>query len=431
MEKTYVDEILDEKFVGSSVSVSGWVYRKREMKDKIFLVLRDSTNIVQCIIRKDKVPEETWEKAHKLQIEGSLKVIGKLKKDERAPTGYEIEVERIEVFDFGDIFPLKGDEKPDAILSWRHLWIRNRKFAAITKIRHSLTLGMIDYFVKSGWYYVFPPVITPTAGEDTTELFEIKYFNEKAYLSQTAQLYLEAMIFSLEKVFSLTPSFRAEMSRTKRHLHEYWHLEGEAAWMKNEDMMDFVEALVKAGLKKVVDERIEELKLIGRDPEQVKEWIKKPFKRIKYSKAIELLKEKGIKIEYGEDLGADEERELTLMFDVPIFVTNYPREIKAFYMKEVGDGTVANFDLLAPEGYGEIVGGSERETDYELLIKKMKEFKLKPENYKWYLDLRKYGSVPHSGFGLGVDRTVRWIAKVDHVRDTLPFPRLRGGWLEI
>ena len=431
MEKTYIAEILKDELVGSSISISGWVYRKREMKDKIFLVIRDSTDIVQCIVKKDKVDPKVWEDAHKMQIEGSLKISGILKKDERAPTGYEIEVEKIEVVDYGDIFPLKGDEKPDAIVSWRHLWIRNRKFTAITKIRHSLILGMIEFFEKEGWYYVFPPIITPTAGEDTTELFELKYFDSKAYLSQTAQLYLEAMIFQLEKVFSLTPSFRAEMSRTKRHLHEYWHLEAEGAWMKNDGMMDFVEKLVKAGIKKVIDERKKELELVGRPIDDLKRFIEKPFERITYKKAIELLQEKGIKIKYGDDLGADEERELTLMFDVPVFVTNYPREVKAFYMKEVGDGTVANFDLLAPEGYGEIVGGSERETNYKVLIDKIKEFKLTPDKYKWYLDLRKYGSVPHSGFGLGLDRTVRWIAKVDHIRDTIPFPRLRGGWMEI
>jgi asparaginyl-tRNA synthetase len=300
-----------------------------------------------------------------------------------------------------------------------------------------------DWYVKDGWFEVFPPILVGNACEETTTLFEVKYFDQKAYLSQSAQLYLEALVFSLGKVFSLTPSFRAEKSRTRRHLHEYWHFEIEAAWYTMEDLMKAVEESLRYAIGKTIEERKDEFEIIkektGRNVEELKAMIEKRWKVITYKQAIDILKSKGVNVEYGSDLGADEERVLTLQFDTPIFVIEYPRKLKAFYMLDKDENVVKNFDLLAPEGYGEIVGGSEREWRFDVLEKKIKEWnldKLKVKigdeeisAYEWYLDLRRFGSVPHSGMGLGTERLLMWVCKLEHIRDTLPFPRLREGWL--
>ncbi len=439
MKTIFINDLLKDELVGKEVSVKGWVYRKREFKDKIFIVLRDSTNIIQAIVRKEDVPREVWEKALEFQIEGSLEVKGILKKDPRAPTGYEIAVKDIVVYDYGQPFPIKGDEDIDTIQKLRHLWIRNRRFTATMKIKHSLLKHLRNWFIDGGWWEIHPPILVGNAAEETTTLFEVNYFGKKAYLSQSAQLYLEALIYSLEKVFSLTPSFRAEKSRTRRHLHEYWHFEIEAAWYHLEDLIKVTEESLKYAIEKTIEERKIELNMLGRDISYLKKVIEEPWISMKYKEAIDILQSKGVNIEYGQDLGADEERELTKDFEVPIFITYYPREMKAFYMYEIGDGTVKNFDLLAPEGYGEIIGGSEREWRYNILKKKIEEWGLNKLKviigdmevgaYDWYLDLRKYGSIPHSGWGLGLERLLMWVAKLGHIRDTLPFPRLREGWL--
>ncbi|MGB9674794.1 MAG: amino acid--tRNA ligase-related protein, partial [Nanopusillaceae archaeon] len=360
---------MKDELVGKEVSIKGWVYRMRDMKDKVFFVIRDSSGIIQAVVKKDNVNENIWNNAVKFQIEGSIEVKGILRKDERAPGGYEIEVTDLKVYDFGKPFPLKGDEDVDTIQKYRHLWIRTRWFTNVLKIKHSLLVHLRDWFIKDGWYEVHPPILVGNAAEDTTTLFEVNYFGEKAYLSQSAQLYLEALIYSLEKVYSLTPSFRAEMSRTKRHLHEYWHFEIEAAWYTMEDLIKITEEALKYSIEKTMEERkreFEELKSItGRDISELREFVEKKWKVMTYKEGIKKLQDLGVNIKYGDDLGSDEERILTQQFDVPIFLTNYPREVKAFYMYEVGDGTVKNFDLLAPEGYGEIIGGSEREWRYD------------------------------------------------------------------
>jgi len=443
MKSVFIKDVLRDELVGKEVEVLGWVYRMRDMKDKVFFVIRDSTGIIQAVVRKENVDEKIWNDAVKMQIEGSLKVKGVLRKDERAPGGYEIDVKEIEVFDHGKPFPLKGGETVETIQRYRHLWIRTRWFTSVLKIKHSLLKNLREWFIKDGWYEVHPPILVGNACEETTTLFEVNYFGDKAYLSQSAQLYLEALIYSLEKVFSLTPSFRAEKSRTRRHLHEYWHFEIEAAWMRLEDLIKVTEEALKYAIERTIEERKEDFELLkehtGRRIEELKSFVEKPWKVMKYEEAIKILQKKGLNIKYGDDLGADEERELTMEFDVPIFLTYYPRQIKAFYMYEAGDGTVKNFDLLAPEGYGEIIGGSEREWRYEVLENKLREWgldKLKVKvgdeeinAYEWYLDLRKYGSIPHSGWGLGLERFTMWVCKLEHVRDTLPFPRLREGWL--
>lgn len=441
MKSVFVKDILKDELVNKEVEICGWIYRMRDLKDKIFFVIRDSTNIIQAVVKKENVSEETWKKAENMQIEGSLKVKGILRKDERAPTGYEIEVKEIEVFDYGKPFPLKGDEDVDTIQRYRHLWIRTRWFTSVLKIKHSLLKNLREWYINDGWFEVHPPILVGNACEETTTLFEVKYFDDKAYLSQSAQLYLEALIYSLEKVFSLTPSFRAEKSRTRRHLHEYWHFEVEAAWYDLNDLIKVTEESLKYAIRKTIEERKEDFKIIkehtGREIKELEEITEKKWKILEYKDGIKILQEKGLNVKYGDDLGADEERALTQDFDVPIFLIYYPREIKAFYMYDM-NGTVKNFDLLAPI-YGEIIGGSEREWRYEVLSKKIKEWKLDSlkvkigneviNAYEWYEDLRKYGSIPHSGYGLGLERFTMWICKLEHIRDTLAFPRLREGWL--
>ncbi len=439
MEVSEIKEIFNEKNVGKEICLKGWVYRRRIIGDKIFLVIRDANAIVQVIIKDSKLVE----KVQPIQIEGSLKIKGIVHKDERAPGGFEVEAKDVEIFDYGKPFPLRGREEPDTIQKYRHLWVRSRWFSAAQKIKHSLLQHLREWYIKDGWYEVFPPILVGNACEETTTLFEVKYFDQKAFLSQSAQLYLEALIFSLGKVFSLTPSFRAEKSRTRRHLHEYWHFEIEAVWYRLEDLMKTVEESLKYSIEKTIEERKEEFELIktktGRNVEDLKTVIEKPWKVITYKQAIEILKSKGLSVEYGSDLGADEEKALTLQFDVPVFIVEYPRKLKAFYMFDKDEDTVKNFDLLAPEGFGEIVGGSEREWRFEVLEKKIKEWNLDKikvnvgneeiSAYEWYLDLRRFGSVPHSGMGLGLERLLMWICKLEHIRDALPFPRLREGWL--
>jgi asparaginyl-tRNA synthetase len=439
MESIEIRSIFSKENVGKEVYFRGWVYRRRIIGDKIFLVVRDANGIVQVVIKDPKL----FEKTQQIQIEGSLAVKGIVHEDKRAPGGYEVEAKEIEVFDYGKPFPLRGREEPDTIQKYRHLWIRSRWFSTVQKIKHSLLKNLREWYVKDGWFEVFPPILVGNACEETTTLFEVKYFDQKAYLSQSAQLYLEALVFSLGKVFALTPSFRAEKSRTRRHLHEYWHFEIEAAWYTMEDLMKAVEESLKYAIGKTIEERKDEFEIIkektGRKVEELKAMIEKQWKVITYKQAIDILKSKGLNVDYGSDLGADEERVLTLQFDTPIFVIEYPRKLKAFYMFDKDENVVKNFDLLAPEGYGEIVGGSEREWRFDVLEKKIKEWnldKLKVKigdeeisAYEWYLDLRRFGSVPHSGMGLGIERLLMWVCKLEHIRDTLPFPRLREGWL--
>ncbi len=426
MKELFIKDILNEQYIGKKITIKGWIYRKRELKENIFIVLRDSTGIIQCVAKKENFSEKDWKDLLDLQIEGSIEISGILRKEERAPEGYEIEVSNFKIFDKGSPFPLHGREEISTIMKYRHLYIRTRKQNAIMKLKSNLLKYLREELEKLGYIEVNPPIIIPVAVEEVQTLFSLDYFGKKAYLTQSSQLYLEALIFSLEKVYCLAPSFRAEKSRTRRHLHEFWHLEIEAAWYKLNDLINETEKYLKKVLERVIENDKKLLEFLGRDLKPLKNAIEKDWQRIKYEEAIEILQKKGLKIEYGNDLGADEEKVLTLEFEVPIFVTHYPRKLKAFYMKESGNGkTVENFDLLAPEGYGEIIGGSEREDNYDILLNKIKEWNLPVENYKWYLDLRKYGSVPHSGWGLGVERLLMWICKLDHIRETLPFPRLR------
>jgi len=419
-------EVLKESNEGDIVNLRGWVYRLRWLGGKVFIVIRDHSGIIQCVVDKEMV--ERFEKeTSELGIEASITISGTIRFDKRAPGGKEVKVTELRVVGISNNFPIKGGEGIDYLLDNRHLWIRSRRLTSIFKIKHTLLEGLREYFNRNGWWEVTPPILTMSAVEGGATLFPVDFFGKKAYLSQSAQFYLETLIFSLEKVWSITTSFRAERSRTRRHLYEYTHLEAEAAWMDMKDMMNVVEEMVKAGVKKVLDERLDELEYIKRDTSRLEQVLSNKFNVITYDEAVELLKKKGVEIKWGEDFGADEERTLTEQFDIPIFVTMFPKKIKSFYMKVSEDNPqlVYGFDLLAPEGYGEIVGGSVREDNYDILLDRIKEEKLNPEDYEWYLDLRKYGSVPHSGFGLGIERMVMWIGGLDHIRDATPYPRFR------
>ncbi len=409
-----------------NVSIHGWVHRERKQKDMIFLVVRDSTNIIQCVIKQDKVTKKEWEDSNKILIESSLEIEGEIKEDKRAPTGYEIQVSKINVIQFAEIFPINKDQSPELLLDNRHLWLRSRKMTSILKIRSTIFKAIHDYFRNEGFYEFQSPIIQSVQCEGGSTLFNVDYFGKKLFLAQTWQLYAEPAIFALEKVYCIAPSFRAEKSKTSRHLTEYWHAEMEQAWASFKDIQDHGENLIKNIVKEVLENNKEELKLLERDVKKLEPILKKPFPRMTYTDALKILKEKcKIKIDWGKDLRTIEEDELSKLYDTPIIVTHYPKVVKAFYMKEDPKDTKVVFgcDFIAPEGYGEIIGGSEREPDKDKIISRLKEQGENPKNYEFYLDTRKYGSVPHGGFGMGVERIISWICGLDNIKDAIPYPR--------
>ncbi len=419
-----VRQALSKDHVGKKVSVRGWIYRTRSSGGIVFAVLRDATGIMQVTVKKGAVADDEFEGAERAGIESSVVVEGEVAEDRRAPGGFEIRASRFQVFGFSEGFPITEYQSTELLLDLRHLWIRSREQTAVMKVKASLLRGAREWFHDNEYVEVTPPIITGVAPEDSTTLFQVKYFDRIAYMSQSAQFYLESLVFSLEKVYSLTPSFRAEKSRTPRHLAEYWHMEMEAAWMENGDNMKVQEQLVTAMLQNAVKECSAEMNLLKRNPATLKR-IEPPFERMSYGEAMDTLQKKGFEVSWGSDLGALEERALTQDRDMPVFIVNYPKELKPFYMKEnpTDTRTYKNSDLLAPEGYGEIIGGSERETDNDLMLERLREKGESVESYKWYLDLRKYGSVPHSGFGLGLERVATWVCKLEHIRDSIPYPR--------
>ncbi len=423
IDKVYCVDVIPE-MEGKRVRLAGWVYRKREVGRKVFIVLRDSSGIIQTVFKKE-LSKEAYTKAKKIGIESSVIIEGIVKADPRAPDGVEVQADRMEVIQNVDFFPITKDASEEFLLDVRHLHLHSLKVATILKVKGAMMQAAREWLLQNGWYEVFPPILVTGAVEGGATLFKLKYFDKTAYLSQSAQLYLEAAIFSLEKVWSLTPSFRAEKSRTRRHLTEFWHLELEAAWMNLWDILKVEEELVSYMVQRTLELRKKEVELYRRDDIKTLKNAVPPFPRISYDEAIDVLQGKGVRIEWGEDMGADEERVLTQEFEAPFFVYGYPKGIKAFYMKEDPSDPrkVLAADMLAPEGYGEIIGGSQREDSYEKLVERIKEEGMKPEDYGWYLDLRKYGSVPHSGFGLGLERLVAWVLKLDHVRWATLFPR--------
>ena len=419
-----VKDVLSKDRAGKRVEVRGWIYRTRSSGGIVFAVLRDATGIVQVTVKKGSVPDDQFEAAAKAGIESSVIIAGNVAEDKRAPGGFEIRASKFQVVGYSEAFPITEYQSTELLLDLRHLWIRSREQTAVSRIKASLLRGAREWFHENDYVEVTPPIITGVAPEGSTTLFQVKYYDRIAYLSQSAQFYLESLIYSLERVWALTPSFRAEKSRTPRHLSEYWHMEMEAAWMDNEGNMKVQEELVTAMVRNALKECLDDFKLLKREVSPLKK-IEPPFERMKYEEAMEYLQKKGHDVSWGSDLGAVEERTLTIDREIPMFVINYPKELKPFYMKENPDDprTYKNSDLLAPEGFGEIVGGSERETDNALLLERLREKGEDMDSYEWYLDLRKYGSVPHSGFGLGMERIVTWVCKLDHIRDSIPYPR--------
>lgn len=420
----HVNEVLSDEMVSRQVTVRGWIYRARESGSLVFIVVRDSTGIIQVVVEKSSVKQEEFEMARRATIESSLEVTGLLVKEKKAPTGYEIHATSLKFYQIADVFPITKDKSDEFLLDIRHLWLRSREMTATMKIRETV-LELIRSFMKErGYHEVQPPMFVGASVEGGSTLFEVPYFGDKAYLTQSSQFYLEAFIFALENVYTISPSFRAERSRTRRHVTEFTHYEAEAAWIGNGEMMDLEEELVVYIAGNLISKRREELEILKRDLAKLRN-IEKPFYRYRYEKVIELGREKGLDLGDNTDLGEKEERIITQDFDKPIFIYNFPTSLKPFYHRPDPEDRshVLNHDLLAPEGYGEIIGGGERIWDKNELISRIEEENLKPEDYQWYIDLRSYGSVPHSGFGLGVDRMVTWLCGLDHINKVIPFPR--------
>ncbi|MCL5675587.1 MAG: asparagine--tRNA ligase [Patescibacteria group bacterium] len=415
-----------KEHLGKTVEVKGWVYNKRSSGAIIFLQVRDGTGFIQATVVKNEVGSEVFQKASEATLESSIIVEGILREEPRSPEGFEITVKKITLVDVvKDEYPIgKKDHGPDFLLSNRHLWIRSKRQWAILRIRSRIFQAVEDFYQKEKFTRFDTPIITPNACEGTTTLFELDYFGQKAYLSQSGQLYLEAAIASLGRVYDFEPVFRAEKSKTKRHLTEFWMTNCEMAFCDLEENIKVQEELIMYLIKELLEFCQQELKIIERDLAPLKN-IKAPFPRLSYDQCLKKLHELGSDIKEGEDLGNDDETILMNHYKQPLFVTHYPSEVKAFYMKKdpKNPGRVLCADLMAPEGYGEIIGGSQREDNFEVLKKAMEKNKLSLKDYGWYLDLRKYGSVTHSGFGLGIERFIAWVCKLEHVRETIPFPR--------
>ena len=411
---------------GTTVNVRGWLDTKRSHGKVAFIDLRDGTGLVQCVLVKKQVPAEVWDLFAELTQETSVRVTGEMRAEPRAPGGVELTVTDLSRIGASAEYPIQPKEHGvDFLLDHRHLWLRSSQQRAIMRVRSETESAIHDFFYERGFTRVDTPIITGAIGEGGAGLFEIDYFEEQAYLAQTGQLYAEAAAAALGKVYTFGPTFRAEKSKTRRHLTEFWMLEPEVAWNDSNDNMRLQESLVSYLVERALERCRDELKLLERDTTKL-ESVTPPFPRINYTDAVRILQEKGHDIPWGSDLGAPDETAIAEGHDRPVFVFNYPKEAKAFYMKENPEDprTVLCDDLIAPEGYGEIIGGSQREDDYDRLLHRIQEEKLPEASYGWYLDLRRFGSFVHSGFGLGLERTVAWITGRPHIRETIPFPRM-------
>ncbi|MBI0107823.1 asparagine--tRNA ligase [Lactobacillus sp. W8089] len=413
--------------VNEEVKIGVWLTDKRSSGKIAFLQLRDGTAYFQGVVSKNQVSDEVFELAKKLRQETSFYVTGVIHQDKRSHFGYEIEISNLELVGESADFPITPKEHGiEFLLDHRHLWLRSRRPFAIMKIRDEMIRATYNFFHQEGFVKFDAPILTGTAPEGTTELFSTDYFDNEAFLSQSGQLYEEVGAMAFDKVYSFGPTFRAEKSKTRRHLTEFWMIEPEMAFMHQEESLQIQERYIAFLVQAVLDNCQYELKLLERDPEILKRYTQTPYPRISYDEAIKLCQKGGINIQWGDDFGAPEETYISDQFDQPVFVLNYPKTIKPFYMKTdpTRDDLYICADLLAPEGYGEIIGGSEREVDYEKLKAEMVRQGLSLTDYDWYLDLRKYGSVPHSGFGLGLERALTWICHLDHLREAIPFPRM-------
>lgn len=408
-----------------NVAVRGWVYRERGSNKMKFLVIRDSSNIIQCVLPRENF-ESQWEKIDKLQIEASVEIEGEIKKDERAPTGFEIKASKFNLVGESNEFPINKDLNEELLGDRRHLWLRSRKMTSIMKIRDTVLTAMREHWHSKGFYEYHSPTLLGMQAEGGASLFHVKYFDKPMFLSQTWQLHAEPGIFALEKIFTIQPSFRAEKSKTSRHLTEYWHAEMEVAWENFEYLQEDAEQLIKHVLKKVLEKNQAELEILGRDVKKLKPALEKKFPRMTYGDVLKILKDKKkITIPWGKDLRTVEEDALSELYDTPIIVTRYPKVVKAFYMREDPENpkVVLGFDMIAPEHYGEIVGASQREEDIEKLKENLIEQGEDPSKYEFYFDTRRYGSVPHGGFGMGVERVLAWVCGLDTIKDAIAFPR--------
>lgn len=420
--------IIDAKnHVNEEVKIGVWLTDKRSSGKIAFLQLRDGTAFFQGVVVKNNVSAEVFEFAKKMPQETSFYVTGVIHQDQRSHFGYEIEVSNLELVGTSEDFPITPKEHGiEFLLDHRHLWLRSRRPYAIMQIRDQVIRSTYDFFHQEGFIKMDPPILTGTAPEGTTELFETDYFDTPAYLSQSGQLYEEAGALAFDKVYSFGPTFRAEKSKTRRHLTEFWMIEPEMAFMHQEESLDIQERYIAYLVQAVLDNCQYPLKLLDRDPQILQKFTKTPYPRISYDEAIKMCQKGGIDLQWGDDFGAPDETYISDQFEQPVFILNYPKTIKPFYMKShpTRSDLYICADLLAPEGYGEIIGGSERETDFDQLKANMEASGLNLEDYQWYLDLRKYGTVPHSGFGLGLERALTWICHLDHLREAIPFPRM-------
>lgn len=420
----HVKDIIEGGLDGKKVHLRGWVHRIRKQKKMVFVLLRDPSGVVQTIIKKDTISEEEYADAEKMLIESLVTMVGTVKADNRAEGGYEVQVEEFNVLHFAEEFPITEHQSIEFLNDNRHLWMRSRKLTNVLKIRDEVFNAAREYLRGEGFYETTSPMFVSTMGEEGADLFEVDYFGKKVYLTQTSQMHLEPQLYAMEKVFILAPSFRAEKSRTRKHLTEFWHLEVEEAWCDHECNLKRQEELVSYMCNAVAKNRVAELTELGVDPTRLTA-VNPPFDRMTYTEAIETCQKGGLEIKWGDDIRSEAEEYLTKDSDNFLFVEFYPKEIKSFYMKDNPDDprTYKNSDLLGPRGFGEVIGGSERETDAQLIIDNLNRIGDDPEKYKWYIDIRRYGSVQHSGFGVGMDRLITWMLELDHIRDCIPFPR--------
>lgn len=424
--RVYIADL--KNHVGQTVTLNGWVYNHRSSGKIKFLLMRDGTGICQCVYFRGECDEQAFEDFEKLTQETSVRVTGLVKEEKRSPGGFELSAQKLEIISGSVDYPISPKEHgTDFLMNQRHLWLRSKRQHAVLRVRAEVVSAIRDFFDGRGFTLTDAPIFTPSACEGTSTLFETKYFDEKAFLSQSGQLYMEATAAALGKVYCFGPTFRAEKSKTRRHLIEFWMVEPEVAFNDLYDNMELAEQFVEYIVQRVLKNREEELKVLERNVDALKKVVA-PFPRLHYREAAEMILKENPAFVVGDDFGGTDETIVSSKFDKPVFVHHYPSAVKAFYMKEDPNeaGYSMSCDLLATEGYGEIIGGGQREESYDWLVKKIEEHKLNLKDFEWYLDLRKYGSFPHAGFGLGVERTVGWICGVQHVRETIPFPRLYG-----
>ncbi len=425
MDRIYIEDL--PKHVGDEVTLKGWLYNKRSSGKIKFLVMRDGTGLVQGVLVKGALDDSSYARFDELTQESSFSMSGKVRKEDRAPGGHELDVSAIDIIQIAKEYPITPKEHGvEFLMDRRHLWLRSSRQHAILRVRHQIIKAIRDFFDDRGFVLMDAPIFTPAACEGTSTLFETEYFDMgKAYLTQSGQLYGEAGAMAFGKVYVFGPTFRAEKSKTRRHLTEFWMVEPEVAFCDLNQDMDLAEEFLEHIVQSVLKHRMPELTVLGRNVKFL-ENVKRPLPRITYDEAVDILRTKGNYFEWGNDLGGADETVVSEQFDRPVMVHHYPAEIKAFYMKRDPQNPklALAVDVLAPEGYGEIIGGSQREDDLDLLLGRLKEHNLPQEAFEWYLDLRRFGSVPHAGFGLGVERTVSWICGLDHVRETIPFPRM-------